>query len=76
MALNVALCLRDFPSELVEKHNKPEIEMFAMNKNECKPLNLNPIFIARSDKEKCLIEPSINSCRVEKYLLFLCILIC
>lgn len=62
--------MRDFPSELVEKHNKPEIEMFAMNKNECKPLNLNPIFIARSDKEKCLIEPSINSCRVKNDFFF------
>ena len=62
--LNSALCLRDFPSEIVEKHNKPEIEMFSMNKDKCKPLNLNPIYIARSEKEKCLIEPSINSCRV------------
>jgi hypothetical protein len=26
-ALNVALCLRDFPSEIVEKDNKPEVEL-------------------------------------------------
>lgn len=30
-----------------------------------KPLVLTPIYIARSDKEKCLIESSINSCRVK-----------
>lgn len=25
---------------------------------------MHPVYLARSDKEKCLIEPSINSCRV------------
>ena len=26
-SLNVTLCLRDFPSEIVEKDNKPEVEL-------------------------------------------------
>ena len=26
-SLNVSLCLRDFPSEIVEKDNKPEVEL-------------------------------------------------
>eukprot|EP00825_Cyclidium_porcatum_P005035 TRINITY_DN123_c0_g3_i1.p1 TRINITY_DN123_c0_g3~~TRINITY_DN123_c0_g3_i1.p1 ORF type:complete len:186 (-),score=30.14 TRINITY_DN123_c0_g3_i1:260-817(-) len=62
-SLDVALCLRDFPSEIVEKDNKPEVELQGYQAR-TKPLLLNPIYIARSDKEKCLIEPSINSCRV------------
>lgn len=62
-ALKISLCLRDFPSETTEKHNKPQIEMFSLTQ-ESKPLTLNPIFIARNEKEKCLIEPSINSCRI------------
>lgn len=26
-ALDLCLCLRNYPSELVERHNKPEIEV-------------------------------------------------
>ncbi|EGR33900.1 hypothetical protein IMG5_031940, partial [Ichthyophthirius multifiliis] len=26
--LEVCLCLQDFPSEIVEKHNKPEVELY------------------------------------------------
>lgn len=62
-ALQVSLCLRDFPSEKVERHNKPEVEMQCV-KGENAALILNPIFLARSEKEKCYIEPSINSTRV------------
>jgi actin related protein 2/3 complex subunit 4 len=62
-ALNLCLCLRDFPHELVEKHNKPEIEVFSMDQAN-RALIQNPIYIARDEKEKCLIETSINSCRV------------
>ena len=61
--LDAALCISDFPSEIVEKDNKPEIEMSGYNVK-TKPLVLNPIYLCRSEKEKCLIEPSINSCRV------------
>jgi actin related protein 2/3 complex subunit 4 len=57
--LDVALCLRNFASQVVERHNKPEVEA-AMNKE----LLLQPMVIARNDTEKCLIEGSINSVRV------------
>lgn len=68
--MDVALCLTDFPSEIVEKDNKPEIEMYGYNKK-TKPLVLHPIKIAKSKKEKCLIEPSVNSCRVKYHLLII-----
>jgi hypothetical protein len=66
-ALEGALCLRHFPSEKVERHQKPEVEM-----NDLMPekpgvenyLVLTPITITRGSKEKCLIEPSVNSTRV------------
>jgi hypothetical protein len=64
--LHSVLCLRDFPSELVEKHNKPEIEMHDHDKSN-RWLCIKPILISRKDKrnyEKCLIEASINSVRV------------
>jgi len=57
--LNVATCIRNFPSQNVERHNKPEVEL-GLNKE----LLLNPIIVARSENERCLIEPSINSVRV------------
>ena len=61
--LESVLCLRNFPSELVEKHNKPEIEMYDHDKsNKC--VVLKPIMIARSKRERCLIEASVNSVRI------------
>ena len=86
-ALDLSLCLRNFPSQMVEKHIKPEIELAAFeaslaNKEQEKPVKgqvveipdekvskknykvLNPITIARSNQEYCLIEPSINSVRI------------
>jgi ARP2/3 complex 20 kDa subunit (ARPC4) len=57
--LNAALCLRNFPSQLVERHNKPEVEVGGS-----KELLLNKLVIARTETEQCLIEPSINSVRV------------
>mmetsp|Transcript_5484 Transcript_5484/g.5651 ORF Transcript_5484/g.5651 Transcript_5484/m.5651 type:complete len:173 (+) Transcript_5484:78-596(+) len=59
VSLTSALCLRNFPSQTVERHNKPEVEVRAS-----KELLLNPITIARSENERCFIEPSINSVRV------------
>ena len=53
------MCLRNFPSQLVERHNKPEIETRGS-----KELLLNPIKISRNENEQCLIEPSVNSIRV------------
>lgn len=63
-ALIGGLCLREYPSELVEKHYKPDVEMFAALGKESKANMLNPIMIVRTDQERCLIEPSINSVRV------------
>uniref|UniRef100_A0A7S2UT47 Actin-related protein 2/3 complex subunit 4 n=1 Tax=Fibrocapsa japonica TaxID=94617 RepID=A0A7S2UT47_9STRA len=57
--LTAALCLRDFPSQSVERHNKPEVEMSGN-----KELVLNPVHICRNENERCLIEPSVNSVRV------------
>ena len=48
--LDAALCLRNFPSQVVERHNKPEVEVRGS-----KELLLNPITIARTDQERCLI---------------------
>ena len=57
--LTAAICIRNFPSQSVERHNKPEVEV-RLNKE----LLLNPVVIARTEQERCLIEPSINSVRV------------
>lgn len=46
-------------SLLRRRFNKPEVEV-RMNKE----LLMNSVVICRTDKEKCLIEPSINSVRV------------
>lgn len=79
--LDAALCLRNFPSQTVERHNKvffhclpwnsfpthpgpvydrqPEVEVGGS-----KELILNPVTICRNEREKCRIEPSVNSVRV------------
>mmetsp|Transcript_20879 Transcript_20879/g.23223 ORF Transcript_20879/g.23223 Transcript_20879/m.23223 type:complete len:170 (-) Transcript_20879:221-730(-) len=57
--LDAALCLRNFASQMVERHNKPEVEA-RLNKE----LLLQPLVVARNETEKTLIEGSINSLRV------------
>ncbi|XP_043284802.1 actin-related protein 2/3 complex subunit 4 [Venturia canescens] len=57
--LTAALCLENFESQIIEKHNKPEIEV-----RMSKELLLTPVVISRNDKEKVLIEASINSMRI------------
>ncbi|BFZ08573.1 hypothetical protein BsWGS_11612 [Bradybaena similaris] len=57
--LNAAICLQNFDSQMVERHNKPEIEI-KVNKE----LLLTPIVISRNEREKVLIESSINSLRI------------
>merc|ERR1711994_687031 len=57
--LEAAMCVENFSSQKVERHNKPEIEI-----QESPELLLNPVIISRNEKEKVLIEPSINSVRV------------
>ncbi|CAG5097725.1 Similar to arpc4: Actin-related protein 2/3 complex subunit 4 (Xenopus laevis) [Cotesia congregata] len=53
------MCMENFQSQIVEKHNKPEIEV-GMSKE----LLLTPVIVSRNDKEKVLIESSINSMRI------------
>ncbi len=57
--LEAAVCLVDFNSQVVERHNKPEIEV-----RSSKELILNSVVISRNEKEKVLIESSINSVRI------------
>ncbi|TWW61800.1 Actin-related protein 2/3 complex subunit 4 [Takifugu flavidus] len=57
--LQAALCLENFSSQVVERHNKPEVEV-----RSSKELLLQPVVISRNDREKVLIEGSINSVRV------------
>lgn len=57
--LDAALCVRNFASQVVERHNKPEVEA-----RMSKELLLQPVVVARSEGEKVLIEPSINSVRI------------
>lgn len=66
-ALSSALCLRNFPSQTVERHNRPEVE-----DRGSKELLLPAVTIPRSggeggvaaSREAVLIEPSINAVRV------------
>ncbi|CDR40184.1 CYFA0S04e05402g1_1 [Cyberlindnera fabianii] len=58
-SLTAALCLEDFASQVVERHNKPEIEA-----GKTAEALLNPMVIARNESEQILIEPSINSVRI------------
>ena len=58
-ALYQGLCIRDFPCQEAERHNKPEVEF-----GSCSELLLPAVTISRQSGEACCIEPSINSCRV------------
>mmetsp|Transcript_6716 Transcript_6716/g.11959 ORF Transcript_6716/g.11959 Transcript_6716/m.11959 type:complete len:172 (-) Transcript_6716:7238-7753(-) len=58
-ALSQSLCLRNFSSVKTERHNKPQVEV-----QENPNLLLPPITLKRSEQERTLIEPSINSVRV------------
>lgn len=53
------MALRNFPSQMVERHNKPEVEV-----RQSKELLLKPVKISRNENEMCLIEPSVNSVRI------------
>ena len=58
-SLDASLCIRNFPSQTVERHNKPEVE--TQNNKELLLTNLE---ICRTNLEKCFIEPSVNSVRI------------
>lgn len=57
--LTAAICVQNFDSQVVERHNKPEVEV-----RTSKELLLNPVVISRNEKERVLIEGSVNSVRV------------
>ncbi|CAF0823262.1 unnamed protein product [Adineta ricciae] len=57
--LQAAFCIENFESQLVERHNKPEVEV-----KTSKLLLLNPLIISRNVNERVLIEGSFNSIRV------------
>eukprot|EP01083_Nonionella_stella_P279221 949913_1 len=57
--IDAALCLRNFASQKVERHNKPEIEA-RMDKE----LLLNPLVVSRNEQERVLVEASVNSVRI------------
>ncbi|CAH7671028.1 hypothetical protein BY996DRAFT_6694854 [Phakopsora pachyrhizi] len=58
-SLTAALTLEDFASQVVERHNRPEVEA-------CKTpeVILTPLYITRTPSEYVLIESSINSIRL------------
>lgn len=57
--LTAAMCLENFNSQVVERHNKPEVEV-----RSSKELLLTPLIVSRNEKEKVQIESSVNSIRV------------
>eukprot|EP01118_Nematostelium_gracile_P005546 TRINITY_DN1760_c0_g1_i1.p1 TRINITY_DN1760_c0_g1~~TRINITY_DN1760_c0_g1_i1.p1 ORF type:complete len:170 (-),score=52.99 TRINITY_DN1760_c0_g1_i1:75-584(-) len=57
--ITAAMCLQNFGSQVVERHNKPEVEA-----RQNKELLLQPLTISRNADEKVLIEGSINSLRI------------
>ncbi|WFD14142.1 Arp complex subunit [Malassezia arunalokei] len=57
--LTAALTLQNFGSQVVERHNIPEVE--AQNTPEAV---LVPLTVSRNEHEYVLIEPSVNSVRV------------
>lgn len=57
--LDFALNIRNFPSQIYEKINRPQVEV-----RESLELINNPIVICRGEEDKIEIEPSINSVRV------------
>jgi len=54
-----AMTLENFASQVVERHNRPEVEAATS-----KEVLLTPLTISRNDNERVMIEPSINSVRV------------
>jgi actin related protein 2/3 complex subunit 4 len=57
--LTAALCLQNFGSQTVERHNKPQTEA-----GDSKETILVPVIVARNENERVLIECSINSVRM------------
>ena len=58
-SLTAALSLKQFSSQVVERHNKPEIESACSTE-----ILLTPLVISRNESEQVLIESSFNSTRL------------
>ncbi|SCU78518.1 LAMI_0A04896g1_1 [Lachancea mirantina] len=59
-SLQAALTLSNFSSQVVERHNRPEVEV----EHTSAELLFAPMHISRNEHEQVLIEPSVNSVRV------------
>ena len=57
--LQASMCLENFASQKIERHNKPEVEVKSSSE-----VLLGSVVLSRNEREKVLIEPSINSLRV------------
>ncbi|CAO1635785.1 unnamed protein product [Parajaminaea phylloscopi] len=57
--LTAAMALENFGSQVVERHNKPEVEVGSTPE-----VLLTPLTISRNENEKVFIEPSVNSVRL------------
>jgi actin related protein 2/3 complex subunit 4 len=57
--LTASLSIENFASQVVERHNAPEVE----TRKTIEAL-LTPLLISRNASEQVLVEPSINSVRV------------
>ncbi|KJE91801.1 ARP2/3 complex subunit ARPC4 [Capsaspora owczarzaki ATCC 30864] len=57
--ITAAVCLENFSSQHVERHNKPEVETKGS-----KEVLLQPVVISRNAQERVLVEASINAVRI------------
>ena len=57
--LSASICLQNFASQIIERHNKPEAECKTSDE-----LLLNPIVISRNENQLVFLESSINSVRI------------
>ncbi|CAK0830196.1 unnamed protein product [Prorocentrum cordatum] len=57
--LSASFCLQSYPSQVVERQSRPEIEF-----RDTPAVVPRALCIARDENERCLIEPSVNSVRM------------
>ena len=69
--LTAAICLQNFPSQIIERHNKPEAECRTSSE-----LLLNPVVVSRNEQQQVKIEASINSVRISGLWFFVVLLLC
>jgi len=60
--LDAALCIRNFASEDVERHNTPLVETHSSDLES--PLLLKPILITKTERDRVMVEVSVNSVRI------------